>query len=113
MERTSLEDLLAIKGVVAAGEFGADGKLVRYQASMDMSHEMAAMTARLCAPVNIMFETLAEQLGHHTDMKWLPAKGWAYSGGEWTVAVGGNLGVFVETGKADFNELFRALVGRE
>jgi roadblock/LC7 domain-containing protein len=45
-------------------------------------------------------------------MNWVPQQGWAYSGGEWTVAIGGNRGVFVETAKADFNRLFQALVGR-
>ena len=44
-------------------------------------------------------------------MNWVPQQGWAYSGGKWTVAVGGNRGVFVETAKADFNQLFQALVG--
>ena len=40
-------------------------------------------------------------------------QGWAYSGGEYTVAVGegGTNGVFVETAKADFNTLFKASVG--
>ena len=31
---SSLEDLLNIKGAVAAGEFGLDGSLVNYQASV-------------------------------------------------------------------------------
>jgi roadblock/LC7 domain-containing protein len=46
-------------------------------------------------------------------MNWTPQQGWAYSGGEWTVAVGGGgrTGVFVETARADFNKLFGALVG--
>jgi roadblock/LC7 domain-containing protein len=44
-------------------------------------------------------------------MEWTPQHGWAYSGGEYTVAVGGSRGVFVETEKADFNELFAALIG--
>ncbi len=46
-------------------------------------------------------------------MRWTPPQGWAYSGGEYTVAIGkgGTKGVFIETAKADFNELFRLLVG--
>ena len=44
-------------------------------------------------------------------MNWVPQKGWAYSGGDWTVAIGGNRGVFVETAHADFNNLFQVLVG--
>jgi roadblock/LC7 domain-containing protein len=34
-----------------------------------------------------------------------------YAGGDWTVAIGGNRGVFVETAKADFNKLYSTLVG--
>jgi roadblock/LC7 domain-containing protein len=34
-----------------------------------------------------------------------------YAGGDWTVAIGGNKGVFVETAKADFNQLFQTLTG--
>ena len=105
----SLDDLLKIDGVAAAGEFAADGKLVDYRANMDMSQEMAAMSAQFCATVTMLFNTLAGSFG--SQMKWLPQQGWMYAGGDWTVAVGGNQGVFAETAKADFNELFRALVG--
>jgi roadblock/LC7 domain-containing protein len=45
----TLDELLKIEGVVAAGEFSADGKLVNYKSKMDMSQEMAAMTAQYCA----------------------------------------------------------------
>jgi roadblock/LC7 domain-containing protein len=106
-----LDELLKIDGVVAAGEFTADGKLVDHKSKMDMSPEMAAMTAQYCATVTMMFNTLAGAYSQLSKMNWLPQQGWAYSGGEWTVAVGGNRGVFVETAKADFNQLFQALVG--
>ncbi|WP_265581157.1 hypothetical protein [Methanofollis aquaemaris] len=32
-----------------------------------------------------------------------------YSGGDWTVVMGGNRCVFVETAKADFNHLHRIM----
>ena len=107
----TLEELLNIEGVVAAGEFDPDGSLVDFRASMDMSPEMAQMTAQFCATVTMMFNTLAGAYSQLSKMNWVPQQGWAYSGGEWTVAVGGNLGVFVETAKADFNQLFQVLVG--
>jgi roadblock/LC7 domain-containing protein len=113
METTTatLDELLKIDGVVAAGEFTADGKLVDYQAKMDMSEEMAEMTTQFWATVTMVFNTLAGAYTQLSQMKWVPQQGWAYSGGEWTVAVGGNKGVFIETAKADFNKLFQALVG--
>ncbi|TMB72743.1 MAG: DUF2173 family protein, partial [Deltaproteobacteria bacterium] len=55
----TLDELLKIDGVVAAGEFTTDGKLVDYKSKMDMSPEMAAMTAQYCATVTMMFNTLA------------------------------------------------------
>jgi roadblock/LC7 domain-containing protein len=107
----TLDDLLKIDGVVAAGEFTADGKLVDYRARMEMSPELAAMTAQFCATVTMLFNTLAGAFTQLSGMNWVPQQGWAYSGGEWTVAIGGSRGVFVETARADFNRLFQVLVG--
>jgi len=109
---TNLEDLLKMEGVLAAGEFAADGSLIAYKANVDMPTEMAAMTAQFCASVSMMFNTLAGAFSQLTPMKWTPQQGWAYSGGEITVAVGGRIGVFIRTDKADFNKLFQALVAR-
>jgi roadblock/LC7 domain-containing protein len=106
-----LEELLKIDGVVAAGEFAPDGSLVDYEAEMEMSEELAAMSAQFCATVSMLFDTLAGAFSGSSGMEWTPQHGWAYSGGEYTVAVGGSRGVFVETEKADFNELFAALIG--
>lgn len=107
----TLDDLLKIDGAAAAGEFAADGKLVDYKANMDMSPEMAAMTAQFCATVTMMFNTLAGAFAQLSQMNWVPQQGWMYAGGDWTVAIGGNRGVFIETAKADFNQLFQVLVG--
>ena len=107
----TLDDLLKIDGVVAAGEFTADGKLVDFKAKMDMSPEMAAMTAQFCATVTMMFNTLAGAFAQLSQMNWVPQQGWMYAGGDWTVAIGGNREVFFETAKADLSQLFQVLVG--
>lgn len=107
-----LDELLGIEGVVAAGEFAPDGKLVESKVKMDMSPELAAMTAQFCATVTMMFNTLAGAFSQLSQMKWVPQQGWMYAGGDWTVATGGHRGVFVETAKADFNELYGVLVGK-
>ena len=107
----TLDDLLKIDGVAAAGEFAADGKLVDFKANMDMSPEMAAMSAQFCATVTMLFNTLAGAFAQLSQMNWVPQQGWMYAGGDWTVAVGGNRGVFIETAKANFNQLFQVLVG--
>lgn len=107
---TSLEDLLGMEGVLAAGEFSSDGSLVEYEANMDMSEELAATTARFCATVTMLFDTLAGAFSKQSGMDWTPQHGWMYAGGDYTVAIGGNTGVFVETEAADFNRLYEALV---
>ena len=91
----TLDELLKINGVVAAGEFTADGKLVNYKAKMDMSPKLAVMTAQFSATVTMMFNTLAGAFAQLSKMKWVPQQGWMYAGGDWTVAIGGNKGVFV------------------
>lgn len=107
----TLDDLLKIDGVVVAAEFTADGRLVDYKANMDMSQEMAEMTAQFCATVTMLFNTLAGAFAQLSQMNWVPQQGWMYAGGDMTTAIGGNKAVFIETAKADFNQLFEALVG--
>lgn len=107
---TTLDNLLKLKGVVAAGEFTADGKLIDYKDKMGMSPEMAAMAAQFCATVTMNFNTLAGAFSQLSKMNWEPQQGWMYAGGDYTVAVGGNKGVFVDSAKADFNQLYKALV---
>ena len=109
----TLGELVKIDGVVAAGGFAADGKLIDYKANMDMPREMAEQSAQFCATVSMMFNTLAGAFSQLSGMNWVPQQGWAYSGGDMTIAIGagGTKGVFIETAKADFNQLFQVLVG--
>lgn len=109
----TLDDLMKISGVVAAGEFTSDGKLVDFKAKMDMSKDMGALTAQFCATVTMMFNTLAAAYSKMSGMNWMPQHGWMYAGGDWTVAIGGTKGVFIETAKADFNQLYKVLVSNK
>jgi roadblock/LC7 domain-containing protein len=109
----SLDDLLNIKGVVAAGEFGLDGSLVAYKSHVDFSQEQAQTTARFTAAVTQVFNVLAESFSKlNQEFNFVPQQGWAYAGGDWSVAVGGTRGVFVRTADADYNQLFSELVGQ-
>ncbi len=76
----TLDDLIRIEGVVAAGEFTADGRLVDYKARMDMSREMAEMSAQFCATVTMMFNTLAGSFSRLSQMSWVPQQGWIVRG---------------------------------
>ena len=70
---------------------------------------MAEMTAKFCGAVNMMFDALASAYTDLYKMKWVPQHSWMYSGGDWTVIISCNRGVFVETSKADLEELIKAL----
>jgi roadblock/LC7 domain-containing protein len=109
---STLKDLLDLKGVVAAGEFSRDGSLVDFEASVDFPEDLAKTTAQFTAVVTQLFDVLAGSFTKlNEQFAFTPQQGWAYSGGDWSVAVGGNRGVFVKTADADYNELFAELVG--
>lgn len=108
----SLDELLKLKGVVIAGEFSSDGKLIEYRAhTTHLPQDALDLTAQFAAAVTQLFSALAASHTKISGFNWLPQKGWMYSGGDMTVAVGGHRGVFVKTVEADFNQLFEALVG--
>jgi len=107
---TTLQDLLAIDGVVASFEFQPDGSLVDYLSSIDMPQSLAKMAGQFTSSVTQMFNTLSEAFSKLSWMEWSPQQIWSYSGGQYTVAVGGNRGVFIQTADANFNTLFATLI---
>lgn len=109
----TLDDMLKLKGAVLAGEYAVDGTLVGYKATMDVPPELAAMAAQFCAAISMMCRTLGGTFAGLSKLTWLPAHGWMYSGGDWTIAVSGSYWTMVQTAEADFSELYVALVGRE
>lgn len=106
----SLDDLSKMDGVIMAFEFTPDGERTAHAKS---TPEMAAMAARYCATVTMEFNTLAGAFSALSERAWVPQHGWMYRGGDYTVIVGngGYRGVFVETAKANWMELFDALIG--
>jgi len=107
----TLDELLEMEGVVAALEFAPDGQLVDYRAEMDLGAEAAELAGTFCAATTMMFNGLVTALTPVTQMDWMPQQGWAYAGGHWTIAIGRQKAVFIDTNKADFNRLFEALGG--
>jgi roadblock/LC7 domain-containing protein len=107
----SLDELLRLKGVVASGEFSANGKLIEFRSNNNqLSNEVADLTAQFAAAVSQLLGALASAHSKISGFNWLPEHGWTYSGGDLTIAVGGNRGVFVKTAEADFSQLFDALI---
>ena len=105
----SLDELLKFEGVMAAGIFSPEGKLVDYKSKTGMPKEMAEMTAKFCGAVNNVFDALASAYSQLYKMNWVPQHNWMYSGGDWTVLISGTRGVFVESSKTDLEKLLRAL----
>ena len=68
----TLQELLDIEGVGAAGEFRLDGSLLTYEAKIDMSEELAQKTAQYCAAISLMFNTLASSFTDLSGMNWVP-----------------------------------------
>jgi roadblock/LC7 domain-containing protein len=54
----TLQELLDLEGVVVAGEFDCEGRMLDYEANMDMSEEIAQRTAQFCAAVSVMLRWL-------------------------------------------------------
>jgi roadblock/LC7 domain-containing protein len=103
----NLNRLMTLGGAVAAGEFSADGGLVSYKG--DFPRETARYIATLCAGKALTGAIEVAGLSRITGMDWLPFHGWALSAGDYSICVLGYIGVFVETAKADFNEIYRVL----
>ena len=107
----TLDELLKMNGVVTAFEFALDGKLVAHKAHASVPAEQAGMTAQFCATITQLFNTLGGAYTKLSGADWTPQHGWAYSGGKFSVCIGGTRGVYVETARADYNRLFEALIG--
>jgi roadblock/LC7 domain-containing protein len=76
----TLQELLDLEGVVLAGEFDFEGRMLDYEAKMDISEEMAQMAAQFCAAVSVILNTMASSFADRSGMNWEPQRGWTYSG---------------------------------
>ncbi|HMV58813.1 MAG: DUF2173 family protein [Nitrospira sp.] len=108
----SLDELLTLKGVIASGEFAENGRLIAFRShGAPLPDDVALLTAQFSAAISQLLGVLAAAHSRLSGFNWIPQQGWAYSGGDLTIAVGGSRGVFVRTAEADFNQLFEALIG--
>ena len=110
----NLDNLLAIKGAIASGEFGPEGKVVASKG--DFSSEYSELIDLMSTANTVMKEMEAKMeslaRGSHHAVDNIPVQGWAVSAGAYSICVMGNAGLFVNTGLANFKGVFRAL-GKE
>jgi roadblock/LC7 domain-containing protein len=107
----TLDELAAVKGVNVAAQWTDNHILRAYKSQRGISDEEARQKAQFCITVSMMLNNFVSSFTPLSGVQWTPQQGWAYSGGEWTVAVGkgGKLGVYLDTAEADFNRLIEVL----
>jgi roadblock/LC7 domain-containing protein len=102
-----LEKLMQRDGVIAAGQFTHDGRVVRAQGNL--SEEEMESVARTCAVHERNSWSAATDLREETHLEWGSLNGWVLWAGRLALCVSGTTGVFVDTSKADFNQLLADL----
>jgi len=104
-----LDRLMERKGVVAAGQFSHDGRVVR--AVGDLSKEEMEKVALTCAIHEKNSWKTATDLREDTHLDWGNLNGWVLWAGKLALCVSGTTGVFVDAAQADFNQLMVDLFG--
>lgn len=105
-----LDRLMEIDGVVAAGQFSQDGKVVRKVGEIP---EDLMESAELCVRQNETCREFLNSLNHELPRDYGSLVGWTVWGGKYSVVVIGNTRVFVETNRGDYNQLMIDLAGSE
>ncbi len=105
-----LDRLMKTKGVVAAGQFAEDGTIIRTVGDLPGD---VVQSAEPCARQNRAAMELLSALDQRSERDWQPLVGWVVWGGYYSVVAVGNTRVFVETTRADINQLFVDLIGAE
>jgi len=105
---SKLKELMQLPGAVAAGEFAEDGRLLSYYG--DISEKAAEIAALMCAANKAMGNMQAKGWSAYTGKDgFYPVQGFAVAGGKYAACIMGNVGVFVELSKADFDKTFETL----
>ncbi|MBW1806679.1 MAG: DUF2173 family protein [Deltaproteobacteria bacterium] len=104
-----LDRLMEKDGVVAAGQFAEDGSVVR--AVGQLNPEEMKRVAKICAEHSRGAQAMTDELDKETPLEWKGLNGWVLWGGKYALCVSGDTGVFVESTRADFNQLLVDLFG--
>jgi len=104
-----LNQLMKREGVVAAGQFSDDGRVL--SAVGELSRKEMQEVARACARHQRGAMDTAVELDLATPLNWHHLNGWVLWAGDLALVVSGETGVFVEATKADFNQLLLDLFG--
>jgi len=105
----TLRELMQLPGAVAAGKFDDRGNLCGYVGNIsETTAEIAAlMSAANKATANMQAKGFSAYSGKEG---FYPVQGFAVAAGKYAVCIAGNVGVFVELEKADFDKIFEAIM---
>ncbi|HEQ98268.1 MAG TPA: DUF2173 family protein [candidate division Zixibacteria bacterium] len=105
-----LDRLMKIKGVVAAGQFSEDGKVLRQVGELP---EDLMESAELCVNQNHTCHDFLSSLNGRSSRDYGSLVGWTVWGSKYSVVTVGNTRVFIETQRGDYNQLMVDLIGSE
>jgi len=105
-----LDRLMEIEGVVAAGQFSDDGKVIRKVGKLP---EDLMESAELCVRQNQASNDFLNSLNNQMPREYGSLVGWTVWGSKYSVVVVGSTRVFVETNRGDYNQLMIDLTGSE
>jgi roadblock/LC7 domain-containing protein len=106
-----LDRIMKIPGVIAAGQFDEEGKIIRKTGDIpdDVREKIAKMNSEQTKTLKAKVQTL-DQL---TDLEWMPLVGWMMWGGRYALCVVDYNCIIIEVKRADFNQLIVDLYGAE
>lgn len=105
-----LDRLMEIEGVVAAGQFSEDGKVIRKVGELP---EDLMESAALCIGQNQASLDFLNSLNDRMSREFGSLIGWTIWGSKYSVVVIGNTRIFVKTTRGDYNQLMVDLAGSE
>ena len=114
---SEFDELVARPGVLMAGRFGPDGRVAEHKTT-GLYVENPAATGIMqwfCAAITTMFGSMAYAVdtlnqSAFNQSGWLPVRSWAYSGGDYVIAVYGDRFMIAERARiGSLDELSRLL----
>ena len=103
---SEFDELVKLDGVLIAGRLGPDGRVADYKADRwyfdnPVAQEMAHW---FCTSITMLLSSMAYAINvaratGFDQTSWLPMKSWAYTGGDYTIAVRGDRFIIAERAK--------------
>lgn len=116
---TEFHELVALDGVLMAGRIGPDGRVAEHECAAWYIENPAStqMAQWFCAAVSMMLYSMAYAIDMtkrtgFDQTSWLPVKGWAFTGGDYTIAKVGDRFIVAERAKLGSLDELSRLAGK-